>query len=668
MHIEIVTDTFAPDVNGVAMTLGRLTEGLRRRGHQVHVTHTGASAGMGESRAAALPLPGYKEVRVGLPKPFALKDRWLKSRPDVVYVATESPLGLSAVKSAAALDIPVAAGFHTNFQDYMSEYRMGILEPMAMAYLRRFHRRADCTLVPSDDLIGRLTANGFERVLRLGRGVDTGLFTPDRRCESLRAAWDAGRNAPVAIMVGRVAAEKNFDLAVRTFERIRSKIPDARCVVVGDGPLRERLASRHRWIRFVGLKTGEELARHYASADVLVFPSTTETFGNVLLEAMASGLATVSYDYAAAAIHVQHGENGLKVPKGDEQGFIDQAITALAMRPGHPLREAARHSAEHHGWDQVVADFENTLKEITARSAGPPPQPEPAPKPTEILPKPKRPRLHCRTVFLSDLHLGTPESKAEQVVDFLKHVRCRKLVLNGDIIDGWALRRGAAWTSAHSRVIRRILKMTERHETEVIYLRGNHDEILERFLPLAFGRVRLMKETVHQTAAGKRYLVVHGDGFDSISTRHKWLASLGAAGYEFLLKINRFYNHWRAWRGKEYYSLSKKVKASVKSAVCFVDRYEELLQQLARHRGCDGIICGHIHTPEDKQVGDIHYLNSGDWVESLTAIIETDDGQLHLLAYEDMDHWLQHEPQHPQIPAPAAKRDERPHHRILQES
>ena len=247
----------------------------------------------------------------------------------------------------------------------------------------------------------------------------------------------------------------------------------------------------------------------------------------------------------------------------------------------------------------------------------------------------KRPKLSCRTVFLSDLHLGTPDSKADEVVEFLKHIRCRKLVLNGDIIDGWALRRRSRWTSRHSRVIRKILKMTERDHTEVIYLRGNHDEILDRFLPISFGNIRLAKEHVHVTADGKRFLVIHGDGFDSVSTNHRWLASLGAVGYEFLLKVNRFYNHYRAWRGKEYFSLSKTVKARVKSAVCFVDRYEQLLQDLARHRKCDGIICGHIHTPEDKLVGGVRYLNSGDWVESLTAIIEHNNGRLELIRYRE---------------------------------
>jgi UDP-2,3-diacylglucosamine pyrophosphatase LpxH len=149
------------------------------------------------------------------------------------------------------------------------------------------------------------------------------------------------------------------------------------------------------------------------------------------------------------------------------------------------------------------------------------------------------------------------------------------------------------------------------------------------------GRIRLTKEHIHEGADGRRYLVVHGDGFDSISTRHKWLALLGAVGYDFLLKVNRWYNHWREWRGLDYFSLSKSIKAKVKSAVCFVDRYEELLQNLARHRQCDGIICGHIHTPEDKLVGDIRYLNSGDWVESLTAIIEHFDGRMELVRYRE---------------------------------
>ena len=295
-------------------------------------------------------------------------------------------------------------------------------------------------------------------------------------------------------------------------------------------------------------------------------------------------------DVNAIAMHLSPGENSLKAVRGNAAEF-ERSHASIA----------------------TIAD----PRPMTAGSDG-----RPA-------------KFSCRTVFLSDIHLGTSDSKADEVVEFLKYLSCEKLVLNGDIIDGWALKRGGRWTSRHSRVIRKIIKMTERNHTEVIYLRGNHDDILERFLPLAIGRIRLCKEHIHVTPSGKRYLVVHGDGFDSVSTHHKWLAVLGSVGYDFLLQVNRLYNHYRAWRGKEYYSLSKQVKARIKSAVCFVDRYEELLQDLARHRKCEGIICGHIHTPEDKQVGNIHYLNSGDWVESLTAIIEHHDGRMELVRYAE---------------------------------
>jgi UDP-2,3-diacylglucosamine pyrophosphatase LpxH len=506
----------------------------------------------------------------------------------------------------------------------MAQYGMAGFQPLALAYLKNFHQRADCTLTPSKDMVELLSREGFQNVHLLGRGVDTELFSPHKRCEALRSQWGANTKSPVAVMVGRVAPEKNFELGMKTFEQMRQAVPDVQCVVIGDGPLRLKLAAKYPWAHFVGVQSGEELAKHYASSDVLIFPSETETFGNVLLEAMASGLATVSYDYAASALHVKNEENGLKTTKGDELTFTTHALQALSLTPDDDLRKSARNTAETLGWDHVVDSFANRLIEMNNRNNI---------NDMTIPKKTKRKKLSCRTVFLSDIHLGTPDSKADEVVNFLKHIKCHKLVLNGDIIDGWALKRGSRWTSRHSRFIRKVIKMTEQDETEVIYLRGNHDEILERFLPLSFGKIRLTKEHIHTTAKDQRYLVVHGDGFDSVSTNHKWLASLGAVGYDFLLSVNRLYNHYRAWCGKEYFSLSKHVKAKVKSAVSFVDRYEELLQELARHRKCDGIICGHIHTPEDKKVGDIHYLNSGDWVESLTAVIEHNDGTMELINY-----------------------------------
>ncbi len=193
------------------------------------------------------------------------------------------------------------------------------------------------------------------------------------------------------------------------------------------------------------------------------------------------------------------------------------------------MRRQARDSVLPLGWDKVVDVFEGKLGEI-AEAAGPP----------VLTSKLKKQcgRRSYRTIFLSDIHLGTPDSKVHEVIDFLKHTRCGKLVLNGDIIDGWALRRGSRWRKRHSRFVRKVLKKMEKDDTEVVYCRGNHDDILDRFLPLAFGKIRFVKEHIHHGADGKRYLVVHGDGFDSVSTNHRWLAWLGAIGYETLVKSN----------------------------------------------------------------------------------------------------------------------------------
>jgi UDP-2,3-diacylglucosamine pyrophosphatase LpxH len=244
-----------------------------------------------------------------------------------------------------------------------------------------------------------------------------------------------------------------------------------------------------------------------------------------------------------------------------------------------------------------------------------------------------KPTLNVRTVIVSDIHLGTPHSKVEEVTHFLKHLRCERLILNGDIIDGWRLRRGGAWTKAHTRFVRRILTMIQKRDTEVVYLRGNHDDFLGRLLPLQFERLRLVEECVLETPRG-RYLVLHGDVFDGVVKHMVFLAHLGDAGYALLLRLNRFYNWFRALRGKEYFSLSQAIKARVKQAVSFIGKFEDQIAGLARERGCTGVICGHIHTPADKMIGDIHYLNSGDWVESMTAIVEHHDGRLELITYQ----------------------------------
>ncbi len=245
-----------------------------------------------------------------------------------------------------------------------------------------------------------------------------------------------------------------------------------------------------------------------------------------------------------------------------------------------------------------------------------------------------KPKIDCESLILSDIHLGTRDSKAEQATEFLKAHRCRRLILNGDIVDGWALKNGGRWLDSHTKFVRTVLKKMEKEDMEVIYLRGNHDDILERFLPAAFGKLSLEQEYLRETPHG-RYLVIHGDGFDSVTTSCRAIAMLGAVGYDLLLRLNRHYNRWRAWRGKGYFSLSKHVKARVKSALSFIGRYEEQLHHFAKGRQCRGIICGHIHTPADKMIGEVHYLNSGDWVESMTAIVEREPGEFSVVSYED---------------------------------
>ena len=246
----------------------------------------------------------------------------------------------------------------------------------------------------------------------------------------------------------------------------------------------------------------------------------------------------------------------------------------------------------------------------------------------------KKVTLNYKTVVLSDIHLGMKNCQASKVNYFLKHVSAERIILNGDIIDGWSLKRQGVWKKEYTRFLRIILKRVEKEGTEVIYLRGNHDDILERFLPMRFGSLSIVDEYIHETEKG-RYLVVHGDVFDAITQKTKWLAVLGDIGYRALMRLNRVYNKYRSWRGKEYFSISKLIKAKVKGAVNYISDFEQEVELLAKRKKCIGIMCGHIHTPADKMIGDVHYLNSGDWVESTTALVEHFDGRFEILEYKE---------------------------------
>ncbi len=242
--------------------------------------------------------------------------------------------------------------------------------------------------------------------------------------------------------------------------------------------------------------------------------------------------------------------------------------------------------------------------------------------------------LHYKTIVISDVHLGSAGSKARELARFLKQNTCDLLILNGDIIDGWQLKRNGAWKRKHTRFFQRVLKMMDEYKTKVIYTRGNHDDFLDQVLPLKIGSLSIVRDYIYESL-DKKYYIVHGDVFDSVTTQMKWIAKLGDIGYTFLLWINKMYNNYRLVRGLPYYSLSQKVKMKVKSAVSYISDYEQKLSELAKSKGCNGVICGHIHHPEIRIIDGIEYLNSGDWVESFSALVEDWDGTWSIVYYHE---------------------------------
>ncbi len=371
-HFCLVTETYPPEINGVAMTLHRLVKGIIERGHQVSLVRPrqsvhdrpGCSRVPEQTLIPGLPIPGYQGLRFGLPVGQRLRRLWAGARPDIIYVATEGPLGIAALRQAEKLNIPVVSGFHTNFHSYTKHYHLGFLSKLILSHLRNFHNRTRATLVPSKDLQEQLQQRGFNNIEMLSRGVDCRLFSPEKRDPKLRQMWNVRDDQHVVLYVGRLATEKNLDLFVRTYRAMQRQRADLRCVIVGDGPLYRSLQQDNPDIIFCGVHTGRSLASHYASADMFLFPSETETFGNVTLEAMASGLAIVAYDYAAAGRHVTNKQNGFVVPYQAEEQFIEQALAMMDEETElTQIRNNARSYALSVDWLQIVERFENILRE-----------------------------------------------------------------------------------------------------------------------------------------------------------------------------------------------------------------------------------------------------------------------------------------------------------------
>ena len=370
LRIAVVTETWPPEVNGVAMTLAKLVQGLSHRNHDVQLIRprqTKTDSPMSDSSLEevlmrGMPIPRYPELKLGLPSKKTLVKTWTLRRPDVVHIATEGPLGWSALQAAKVLKLPVTSDFRTNFQSYSKHYGVGWLRKPIVAYLRKFHNATACTMVPTRELMRTLSQNGFANLKVVSRGVDTKLFNISKRDTSLRSSWGATDDSKVLISVGRMAPEKNLDQVLKTYEALKSTGQAFKLVMVGDGPLKDQFQKRYPEIIFPGMLTQSNLAAYYASSDLFIFPSQTETFGNVTLEALASGIPVLAFDCAAARDWVQTGVNGWLVAENNPEGFAAQAVAIFNSKDLlDQITESTRQQVVHLDWDQIAEQVESVF-------------------------------------------------------------------------------------------------------------------------------------------------------------------------------------------------------------------------------------------------------------------------------------------------------------------
>ena len=377
MRITYVTENFKPQINSVALNAARAVRHLRAAGHQVELLRPRQPGEASSDTAEELRTPGCRlplfrsgQVHFGLASAAALQRRWqLSGLPDLVHVATAGPLAWAALAAARASGVATSA--ELRFKLHAGAGRQhGAAVTLMRAYLKRLHRMADTSFVATQELAGHLAAQGFQNLQLLGGGVESAAFSPQWRDCWLRHDWRAADDHPVLLYVGRLAADKNAELALQAYEHLRQDHRSLRMVVVGDGPLRRHLQAGYPRVRFAGWQTGTELARHYASADVCLFPSLSTNFGNVTLEAMASGLVLVAFDTAAARVHVVDGETGFLASPlagpASADGFIETTRRALAASAvDHPLRQRARQAALRADWHGVLCSFEARLQHLS---------------------------------------------------------------------------------------------------------------------------------------------------------------------------------------------------------------------------------------------------------------------------------------------------------------
>lgn len=374
MRLTLVTETFPPEVNGVARTLGRWVETFLSRGHTVDVIRPARSRErMAEDSIQALSVPFYPQVRLGLALPHQVEQRYRRFQTNLVHIATEGPLGLAALWAGRHRRLPIASSFHTNFDHYMTHYGLAGWEWCGRSYLRWFHNQTAVTLVPSQATQSRLTEEGFKRVEIWSRGVDAVLFNPDQRDPDLRAELGLRTDDVLLLFVGRLAWEKNLEMLLTTFNRLRGQ-PDGmakevRLALVGDGPMLESLRGRRvPRVHLPGAQQGRALARWFASADVFTFPSLTETFGNVVLEAQASGLPVVAFDYETTRERITNQVDGVLL--GNDADWLP-VLVELTDNPGERKRlgVAGRRKAERQGWEPIFDELERRYQELIVNAA-----------------------------------------------------------------------------------------------------------------------------------------------------------------------------------------------------------------------------------------------------------------------------------------------------------
>lgn len=367
LRIAVVTETWPPEVNGVAMTLSKLIQHLGHRHHSIQLIRPRQNkqdegheeTGWSELLLRGLPIPRYPQLKLGLPSKKALIKAWSTRRPDLVHIATEGPLSWSALQAAHILRLPVTSDFRTNFHSYCQHYGVGWLTKPIVAYLRKFHNRTAFTMVPTTEMKHQLEAMGFKNLRVVARGIDTQLFHPSKRSEVMRKSWNAKPDTIVLLSVGRLAAEKNLELTLQTYQALKAAGRDVHMVFAGDGPMRGVTQAKCPEALFLGMCSHEQLATLYASADLLLFPSLTETFGNVTLESLACATPVLAFDCAAAGEFITHQHNGWLAHRDDRQSYIQTAL-AITADP-HTLlraREHARASVEQLGWDEIAGQVE----------------------------------------------------------------------------------------------------------------------------------------------------------------------------------------------------------------------------------------------------------------------------------------------------------------------